>query len=329
MDIKIIGIGNDYLARKDILKSENVLGLFDNNIDKIGTYIDGICIEPVEHITKGDVVLISTSKYKYQLTQQLLRQGVRQEDIKYLEEEWINELGANLSASPSGILLEIPGLINVFIENGLQEGIFKEIFVNECYNFNFPDEYIVIDIGQNVGFASFFFSAKENVKRIYGYEPDAVLFTKLQRNMELNPRLKEKIEAFPYALGSKTKSEKYTNVKSEDGVGGIRKIREGDDSGLSFEIHCVDVAEEMEKIIKANPGCRIVLKSDCEGAEYDIFERLEETGLIENVDAIVMEWHLGKRKELESYLSQNRYSYIVNNTTKTYGLCYAQKCRFK
>ena len=46
--------------------------------------------------------------------------------------------------------------------------IINEIFIGKCYNIIVPqNEFIVIDIGMNVGFASLFFANNQKVKKRY------------------------------------------------------------------------------------------------------------------------------------------------------------------
>ncbi len=50
--------------------------------------------------------------------------------------------------------------------------IFTDIFNNDNYNMNIGADSIIVDIGMNVGIATLFFALKQNVKKIYSYEPD-------------------------------------------------------------------------------------------------------------------------------------------------------------
>lgn len=48
---------------------------------------------------------------------------------------------------------------------------------------------------------------------------------------------------------------------------------------------------EVRKIVCEYPEARIILKIDCEGAEVEILESLEESGSIESVSIMMIEWH--------------------------------------
>ncbi|MHC4727579.1 MAG: class I SAM-dependent methyltransferase, partial [Planctomycetota bacterium] len=77
----------------------------------------------------------------------------------------------------------------------------KEVFLKSEYNLNITRESILIDIGMNRGAASLLFATNENIKKIYAYEPFKPTFELAKRNLELNPQLGEKINAFNFGLG--------------------------------------------------------------------------------------------------------------------------------
>lgn len=322
-----MGVGKYYQLKKEqIFNDYGVIGIYDNDIRIIGTNIDSFVVMDAKKLSKGDNVLIASPANKYVMVNQILEQGIEEENISFVTEDWMKNMGGMLRVSKNKVIFESFDGVSVYLDNEFQEAIFRDIFVNECYNYNCTEPYIVIDIGVNAGFASLFFAYKDGVAKVYGYEPDGLLFKEAQINIKLNPKIEEKVEVFPYALANGNRVEKYVNIEHGNGVCGIRKIRSDDNNTSVFEIDCVDVADELEKIVKKHPTEKILLKIDCEGAEYEIFERLENTGWIDKIDAIVMEWHLGKRGALEAFLSKHRFAYIIKNTTEQYGLCYAQRC---
>lgn len=325
MKIKIVGIGHDYTKNRDyIYKTFDVEGLFDNDNTKIGEVVDGYCVETASKLSKGDKCLVCSTQYKYILTNQLLSQGVNIDDIQYLKDECVRLLGGNFFASPQGVFFEIKDRLKVKFIDKTQENIFWEIFYEECYNFCSNEEMILIDIGLNAGFASLYFALKDNIKKIYGFEPDASLYSQAEYNISINPRLKEKIQIFPYALSNEDKIERFVPI--ENVSGGIRKYRKGiDQAERALEVQCVDSLGIIKDIIDNNRDRKVVIKSDCEGAEYDILNRLEQGDILDNIHVILMEWHMGQRKELEEWLKRNGYNYVIRNSTETFGLCYAYR----
>ena len=88
--------------------------------------------------------------------------------------------------------------------------ILKEIWVDDCYNFDSNRACVVIDIGMNVGIASLHFASKNNVSKVYSYEPVTPTFKQGIVNFDLNKALKTKIEAYNFGLGIKNETLQLT-----------------------------------------------------------------------------------------------------------------------
>jgi FkbM family methyltransferase len=58
---------------------------------------------------------------------------------------------------------------------------------------------------------------------------------------------------------------------------------------------CVDIAGVIQRVTQ---GEEIVLKLDCEGAEYPILKRLRETTLDTRLTLLLVEWHSEERVEV-------------------------------
>lgn len=61
-------------------------------------------------------------------------------------------------------------------------------------------------------------------------------------------------------------------------------VGEGDD------VECFDVAEYLDDII-AQHGEPVVVKFDCEGAEYTLLDHLIASGVDRDLDLVLVEWH--------------------------------------
>jgi FkbM family methyltransferase len=59
---------------------------------------------------------------------------------------------------------------------------------------------------------------------------------------------------------------------------------------------CIDVAGFIQKL---SHGEEVVLKLDCEGAEYPILERLHSTTLDRRLTLLLVEWHSEQRVEVD------------------------------
>ncbi len=60
-------------------------------------------------------------------------------------------------------------------------------------------------------------------------------------------------------------------------------------------------------ILEENKNKHIIVKCDCEGAEFEIFERLNEEQLIGKIDIVLMEFHFEKPDKLINILTENGF----------------------
>ena len=87
-------------------------------------------------------------------------------------------------------------------------------------------------------------------------------------------------------------------VFAQDERSGGNSVR-GFSNGTREVIELRDACRELRTIIgDANErGLGVVVKVDCEGSEFPIFEVIERGDLFESIDAVMMEWHSGWSKE--------------------------------
>ncbi len=67
------------------------------------------------------------------------------------------------------------------------------------------------------------------------------------------------------------------------------------------------------------------LKIDCEGAEYEIIPDLDNAGLLNDADVIIMEWHGKSNQSLIDILVKNIFCIYTHNKFSTIGLIIAFK----
>lgn len=322
------GAGNFYMGQKEeIEKIYEIVAFCDNDPKKQGSSIDN---KPVISLTDtnayGDIRFLITSTYKYEIIGQLIKDGVDEKRISFWMPEWMQQCDC-VNVEGEGVKVCWKGITAV-LHNAVEEMIYREIWYNEEYNLNTSKESIVIDIGMNAGFATLFFAQKDSVKKVYAFEPDRKMYEKAIENIALNARIKDKIVTANVACANEDKKEVYIVNPIESA--GIAKKRENKSAVVKeIEVVCVDSAKALGAIIDNHYGKeKILMKCDCEGAEYEIFYRLEEMGYFDKIDAFVMEWHADRREEIEKIFVRNDYTYIIyNNPGRTFGKCYAIKGR--
>lgn len=179
----------------------------------------------------------------------------------------------------------------------------KELIKLEALN----KDSIVLDIGSNFGVVL------ENLQdvncRVYAYEPHPIFFSMLKKKYANN----KNFILSDNAVWNKTEKRKFYFKRSFDRLnGGATLLAEKTNiinKKLNKEVQCKDVSE----IIRVIGSDIDVLKMDVEGAEYQILERLYETGLYKKIKSIYFEdhsrkftngaWHARKERILETYKS--------------------------
>lgn len=178
---------------------------------------------------------------------------------------------------------------------------FNGYSIPQLYDF---DEFVVFDIGLNRAYASLWFAKFDNCKSIYGFEIDPETYEKALSNINLNPKLSNKISAFNFGLSNEDKEVDLYYVKGCDGVNTMFtevvncQAELKDKSKLKTKkVEVKKASTVISDIIKNhNIDSNIVLKVDTEGAEYDIISDLIETNLISKIDVILGEGHIFERE---------------------------------
>lgn len=213
----------------------------------------------------------------------------------------------------------------VEITSGSELFIINEILVEKCYNFRLPgsEKVIVMDVGLNVGLASLFFADHDQVERVYSYEPFLLTFRKAEFNLGLNPQLAGKISLHNFGLGlrDETLSVKFDPVNT--GINSTLLENPKQKPAAEEKILVKAAKPVAANIIKDNPGKKILLKIDTEGAEYPIFENLFSERLADNIIAFMVEWHFNGPGDLETKLLQEGFKLNSFTINKNSGLIYA------
>ena len=208
--------------------------------------------------------------------------------------------------------------------------ILHEIWVNGCYNYHLPTgrQHIVIDIGMNVGFASLFFNRTKRPLHIFSFEPFTPTYDQAVRNIE-NNRVSEEITTHNFGLGTVGTFEiEYSEThRGRMGIWGTKLIGEQIHSTKKERIEVRSFKDSIEAIVNKYPDTPVVLKVDCEGAEYDIFTEISND-FLDRVILVMMEWHMKGPQPFIEQLGQKGFIILseCENNPKA-GMLYAFKNR--
>ena len=227
----------------------------------------------------------------------------------------------------NGVLFIFSGL-EIYVETVEEIFIIDEVFVKMSYNFISLDKIILIDVGANVGISSLFFSKQDNVVKIYAFEPIDDTFNQGRDNFKRNHTVSKVIKFLNIGLAYNDREDVFMfnpNFKGNTGLRGELSPNFEKDLVTEKKVVLKDASVEIKKIIDANPNMKIVLKMDCEGAEYEIFDNINQSGIINDIDYLLIEWHDKGAKDLENILQQNGFSFFSQNSSNNAGMIYAFK----
>ena len=210
--------------------------------------------------------------------------------------------------------------------------ILNEVFIHGVYNIETPGKFALIDIGMNVAITSLYFAGNADCLSIYSFEPFKLTFEQALFNMSLNPGIKNKINPANFGLGDTARqiTVPYDKIiKGNMGINGIpsHSMRANQEI-LNDEIEIRNAAETLLPIIKLikETTDTIVLKVDCEGAEYEIFESFAASDLLSSFNAIIIEWHAKGPEPILTYLKESGFTiFAFDPASKSAGMIYAFK----
>ncbi len=203
--------------------------------------------------------------------------------------------------------------------------VFREIFLGNIYNVGvtFAD-YIVIDIGMNIGIASLFFAGRPEVSKVYGFEPFLDTYQQALDNFARNRQeIQDKILPCNIALYDEDKEVEIAVSCKESG---LRDVFSQDDKSKQVEITYREAGKVIKNILKEESGKKAILKCDTEGSEYAIFNSLEEYGCWEGIEVVLLEYH-NSAYPLQEMLRRHGYRFFTvgNADTAGFGMIYAVK----
>lgn len=323
-------VNPDYFANKEnlVYKKFEIKGCFSLDGNHSGS-LNGIKIRNFDQFNDISGVVVMAIPFGpafCDTVKRLLAMGVKRKNIvllidkpDYSFEERINA-GMNMFDFKIVILDsgEIACIVDdkrLLVSTYNELFIVSEIFYLKSYDFDTPYKSLtVIDIGMNIGMASIFFAYKEGVNAVYSFEPFPETFDRAIENFMANDIPENTIYPHSFGVGKETTEVDANYDINAKGLMSLHYTHKAATNVKRTTVQIVDIAEVFNAIIERHPDDKFIFKIDCEGGEYDIFERLDETQLIKRVHIILMEWHNIKGKnvlQLEEILARNNFDYQV------------------
>lgn len=222
--------------------------------------------------------------------------------------------------------------LSIYVESNEEFHILNEIFVSDDYDFSSSAKAIVIDIGANVGITSLFFSRLDYVDKIYAFEPVNDTYEQAQYNFSLNEKI-HKVEWIKnIGLGKNSRKEVFLFDKYCKGNTGVRGTsspsyanNNNNNNAKEREVLIEDATLEIGKIVREAKNRKVIVKMDCEGGEYEILENLQASGMIKQIDVLLLEWHDKGSKIIEEILIDAGFDFFSRRLGPITGMIYAFK----
>lgn len=220
-------------------------------------------------------------------------------------------------------------LIRFYIRNYDNLQVLEEVFINQLYAFQSKGEFVVCDVGANIGAASLYFASFENIAKVYGYEPFPETLVMAEKNIQLNPALSSKIELFGHGLGAKDETKAVPKPKAGF-LGGTTSdfmidSLPGSLKGSTISIEIKGISTILNTIRKTHPDKKIILKLDCEGAEYEIMDSLVRNHELDKIAICIIEYHLLGNASIVQKLVSNHFTVFSpgGDLNQSIGMVYA------
>ena len=239
------------------------------------------------------------------------------------------KFGAKVSNIGDKLVLTMNG-VHMHVQNMEDFQIVDELNVLNTYHFRTSERCCVIDIGMNVGLSSLYFARREQVQQVHAFEPFAAPYGRALQNISLNPDIAGKLH--PHHFGLSRENSTRTVAYNENTTIGTSIHGNGGENATTIQIRrASDVLRDTFSAARAD-GQAIVVKMDCEGSEFAIFEDLAASGLMADVHIFMIEWHKwwSTEKTDETLIKHlGDFGFAVFNTTQLHdpfaGMIYAAK----
>ncbi len=180
-----------------------------------------------------------------------------------------------------------------------------EIFIEEVYKQQLPENAVVVDCGAHIGLSIIYIKSICPTAYVTAFEPDKKNFELLQSNIT-NHKL-QNVELINKAVWKET-----TTLSFHSGDGMSSKIVEGVSD--EHKIEAVRLNDYLNKKID-------FLKIDIEGAEYEVLKDIDDN--LKNVQNLFLEYHGSFAQNVElcdmlNIVVKNGFKYYIKEASVVY-----------
>ncbi|MFZ2190540.1 MAG: FkbM family methyltransferase [Candidatus Magasanikiibacteriota bacterium] len=203
--------------------------------------------------------------------------------------------------------------------------VIDEIFVDKMYrsteNIILDNKNCILDIGAHIGLFSIYASVLNPKVKIIALEPEPSNFALMKENLKLNHCKNVVVKQTALIASEESEVTLQLSKNSHNHIVPLLNCYIVDPANKEIEVS----ATNLEKMILKNKLDKIgLLKMDIEGAEFEIFENVED-GILNIVENIAVEYHEtenNKHIDLENIFRSHGFSveHFPNHYDKKFGL---------
>lgn len=233
----------------------------------------------------------------------------------------IKEFVSLLNGQTIGLVVNVEG-VDLLIKSVIDMYLISNIYIQKVYDLLLTAPTIVVDIGANVGYSALWFAKNNFVKKVFAFEPVKPTFEQALESVQLNPLFKDKVDFRNIGISDRNQTSSILYFKDHHTISSVlftdpRKITTHGNPPSSVNIELVNAKPIMDEIItyQNQQNCKLVMKIDCEGSEYAIFDKFD-LKIWNAIDVILMEVHGEKYRDILKKLADHGFEVFSINHQK-------------
>lgn len=202
-----------------------------------------------------------------------------------------------------------------------------EVFGLHAYQVLGTGPCVVVDIGMNIGLASLYMAALPTVQAVLGYELAGPTAAVARQNIAANAWAAHRIQVQHAGIAA-TDGQLTISLTGAGDVGA--HLRMGTGTGATETVNLLSLDTVLQQVQQLYPGLPVVLKLDCEGAEYELVPLLQQGQWHQHVAALMIEWHVQGSEPLTEVLTACGYTCFTPGleAAQPTGFVYAVKSKY-